>query len=61
MDVTTERSKVETCNEELPSIKSQQPLITWKIIFLISLLSQGLRPLNFGKKVTHSGKLPSMK
>ena len=61
MDVTTERSRVETCNEELPFIKSQHRLITWKIIFLISLLSHGLRPLNFGKKVTYGEKLLSMK
>ena len=52
MPMATKRSRVVTFNKELPSIKSEDPLIAWsykvtrQIRYVISLLPQDLWPLN---------------
>ena len=40
--MTTRPGRVVTCNEELPSIKSHDPLITWSSDFDFSIKFVGL-------------------
>ena len=55
MTATTNHGRVVTYNEELRSVKSPDPLITWpfkvtwRIKYVVSLLLQGLWPSNLAK------------
>ena len=66
MPMTTKLGRVGICNEELPSIKSQDPIITWSckaIGNIKSVISTTARPMatKFGKVVTYYEKLPPTK